>query len=298
MSTIKSSTTLTTAYSVEADTTGALVIQTGATPTTAVTVSSAQVVTLANALPVASGGTGATSNAAAPFALKGANSDITSLGGLTTALSLAQGGTAATSASAARTSLGLVIGTDVLAPSGSGASLTSLNASSISSGTLAVARLPTGTVLQVVSTTKTDTFSTTSTSFVDITGLAVTITPTSATSKIFIIVNAIGGSGGNAGSLCTFRLLRASTLINVGNATAGYNQASVGGMRVPLDTNASWLVPMSFLDSPATTSATTYKIQGTIESNTLRINTLGSDVANNQFSYRGASTITVMEIAA
>jgi len=125
MSTIKSSTTLTTAYSVEADTTGALVIQTGATPTTAVTVSSAQVVTLANALPVASGGTGATSNAAAPFALKGANSDITSLTGLTTALSLAQGGTAATSASAARTSLGLVIGTDVLAPNGSAASLTS-----------------------------------------------------------------------------------------------------------------------------------------------------------------------------
>jgi hypothetical protein len=62
MSTIKSSTTLTTAYSVEADTTGALVIQTGATPTTAVTVSSAQVVTLANALPVASGGTGATTS--------------------------------------------------------------------------------------------------------------------------------------------------------------------------------------------------------------------------------------------
>jgi len=71
MSTIKSSTTLTTAYSVEADTTGALVIQTGATPTTAVTVSSAQVVTLANALPVASGGTGVTTatagfNALAP----------------------------------------------------------------------------------------------------------------------------------------------------------------------------------------------------------------------------------------
>jgi hypothetical protein len=60
MSTIKSSTTLTTAYSVEADTTGALVIQTGATPTTAVTVSSAQVVTLTNALAEASGGTGTT----------------------------------------------------------------------------------------------------------------------------------------------------------------------------------------------------------------------------------------------
>jgi len=49
------------------------------------------------------------------FAASGANSDITSLSGLTTPLSLSQGGTAATSASAARTSLGLVIGTNVQA---------------------------------------------------------------------------------------------------------------------------------------------------------------------------------------
>jgi hypothetical protein len=56
MSTIKSSTTTTTAYSVEADTTGALVIQTGATPTTAVTISTGQVATFAQApvLPAAS----------------------------------------------------------------------------------------------------------------------------------------------------------------------------------------------------------------------------------------------------
>ena len=52
--------------------------------------------TLGTALPVASGGTGVTSSAAAPFALKGANSDITSLTGLTTALSVNQGGTGAT----------------------------------------------------------------------------------------------------------------------------------------------------------------------------------------------------------
>ena len=48
MTTIKSSTTATTAYQVVADTTGALVIQTGVTPTTAVTISAAQVVTFAN----------------------------------------------------------------------------------------------------------------------------------------------------------------------------------------------------------------------------------------------------------
>jgi hypothetical protein len=51
--------------------------------------------TLGTALPVASGGTGATSSATAPFALKGANSDITSLTGLTTPLSVGQGGTGA-----------------------------------------------------------------------------------------------------------------------------------------------------------------------------------------------------------
>lgn len=75
--------------------------------------------TLGSALPVASGGTGATTAAGARTALSaavlGANSDITSLTGLTTPLSIAQGGTASTSASTARTALGLVIGTDVQA---------------------------------------------------------------------------------------------------------------------------------------------------------------------------------------
>ena len=81
------------------DSSGVLALQTN--ETTAISISTGQVVTLTNALPVASGGTGATSNAAAPFALKGANSDITSLTGLTTALSPAQGGTGATSDAAA-----------------------------------------------------------------------------------------------------------------------------------------------------------------------------------------------------
>lgn len=80
-------------------------------------------------LAVADGGTGASTAANArtnlSAAASGANSDITSITGLTTALTVAQGGTAATTAAGARTSLGLVIGTDVLAPTGSAASLTS-----------------------------------------------------------------------------------------------------------------------------------------------------------------------------
>jgi hypothetical protein len=70
---------------------------TGLTPSTA----TSGVITVAGTLAVANGGTGATTNAGAPFALKGANSDITSLTGLTTALSVAQGGTGATSTGAA-----------------------------------------------------------------------------------------------------------------------------------------------------------------------------------------------------
>jgi len=56
-------------------------------------VSNGSVYTQTTPVGVAFGGTGATSNAAAPFALKGANSDITALSGLTTPLSVAQGGT-------------------------------------------------------------------------------------------------------------------------------------------------------------------------------------------------------------
>jgi hypothetical protein len=70
-------------------------------------------------IPIANGGTGATTASAARSALSaavlGANNDITSLTGLTTPLSIAQGGTAANTASAARTALGLAIGTDVQA---------------------------------------------------------------------------------------------------------------------------------------------------------------------------------------
>ncbi len=59
------------------------------------------VITPSGVVPVANGGTGASTSATAPFALKGANSDITSLTGLTTALSVGQGGTGATTAAAA-----------------------------------------------------------------------------------------------------------------------------------------------------------------------------------------------------
>lgn len=69
---------------------------------------------------------------------------VTMSDGTSAPVTVAQGGTGANTASAARTALGVAIGTDVLAPNGSGANLTSLNASSVSSGTLGVANGGTG----------------------------------------------------------------------------------------------------------------------------------------------------------
>jgi hypothetical protein len=83
------------------------------------------------------------------------------------------------------------------------------SASNITSGTLPKAQLPTGSVLQVVSTTKTDTFSTSSTSYTDLTGLSVSITPTSATSKVLVFYTV----NGKQTTTPSMRLVRNSTAI-------------------------------------------------------------------------------------
>ena len=71
---------------------------------------------------------------------------------------------------------------------------------------------PAGHVLQVVSTTKTDFFSTTSTTYVDVTGLSATITPSSTSSKILVSVT--GASSGSADNSFGYAvLLRDSTQI-------------------------------------------------------------------------------------
>jgi hypothetical protein len=154
-----------------------------------------------------------------------------------------------------------------------------------------------GKLLQVVSTTKTDTFSTNSTSFTDITGLSVTITPTSATSKIMVLVSlqASGESGSNSSGS---RLMRDSTAIFIGDAASSRERASVdviggsGGNRV-----GSSQAPM-ILDAPATTSALTYKVQiKSLTAGNSYVNR-GSADTDDSGHQRTASSITVMEIGA
>ena len=182
--------------------------------------------------------------------------------------------------------------------------IATVNANTITSGSiplaqipkLSVAKMPTGSILQVVSTTKTDTFTTTSTSFTDITGLSVTITPTSATSNVFVMYN-FQASATSAEYTAGFRLVRDSTAICLGVAASNRFAATSYNRSVSSVADQSWAMAMNFLDSPATTSATTYKVQaregsgGTVA--------VGRTVGDSDSSViaRFPSTITVMEIA-
>ena len=156
---------------------------------------------------------------------------------------------------------------------------------------------PIGKVLQVKSTTKTDTFASTSTSFTDVTGLSVSITPTSTSSKIFI-TGSIFASAGTQTNNAFFRLLRDTTVINIGDSS-GSRTSAMGVAQSANDNNNGQHVPIAFLDTPSSTSSTTYKIQTVTNNgsaNTCVNRTFGDVDAN--YSLRGTSTITVMEIGA
>ena len=151
-----------------------------------------------------------------------------------------------------------------------------------------------GKVLQVISTIKTDTFSQAATaSLTDITGLSVTITPSATASKVFVIAH-IGVSDVSAGSGLGFALVRASTKIGAGDTAGSRNAVIAGGIYDPERANP---VAFSFLDSPSTTSATTYKIQMYNNNATGYVNRTHTDTDVAAYP-RGSSTITVWEIGA
>ena len=148
-------------------------------------------------------------------------------------------------------------------------------------------------VVQVKSTAKTDTFTTSSATFTDITGLSVSITPTSASNKILVIATYHDNYTSNENGFT--RLMRDSTAIAVGDAAGTRPQCTAmtrGISDSDLQTNG-----VAFLDSPATTSATTYKVQAQCSSSahTYFLNRTNND-SDGASRGRSASTITVMEV--
>lgn len=153
-----------------------------------------------------------------------------------------------------------------------------------------------GKIAQVVSTAKTDTFTTTSSTFTDVTGLSVSITPIATSSKVLVMFSVTGnGNSGNAGMM--IRLVRGSTAIAVGDAAGSRTQATIGNIELVGPNSMS--NSMDFLDSPNTTSSTTYKIQirSNVNGQTVFVNRSTTDTDAATFA-RTVSTITVMEVLA
>lgn len=149
--------------------------------------------------------------------------------------------------------------------------------SAIVSGYVPYTNLPAGSVLQVVSVSTQTSTSTVSTTFTS-TGLSATITPKFNTSKILVLYNGAFYNA-NSGQAAVETLYRNSTNL----LTLGFNQQppNENGLVMPASLN--------YLDSPATTSATTYAIYFKIGSSAAAIyQTISGELA----------TLTLMEIVA
>ena len=151
-----------------------------------------------------------------------------------------------------------------------------------------------GNVLQVVSTTKTDTFSSSSSSWTDITGLSVSITPSSTSSKVLVMYSIV--TSVNTSQFPILRLVRGSTAIASGDSYAsselGTTSAWSGG-----GVNYTHVQSTQYLDSPSTTSATTYKAQIIATASQAHYINRNLRDDGNYYEPRTVSSITVMEIA-
>ena len=158
--------------------------------------------------------------------------------------------------------------------------------------------LVTGKIGQVLSATKTDAFTTTSTSYTDITGITINITPAATSSKVLVTFS-VTASTDTADRVFGFQLVRGSTAIGAGGSSGSRSVGTVAGAVETKNTKMN-SYSMNFLDSPSSTSALTYKLQTKAQtggSNTVRINSNGGDQDAN-YNFRTISTITVMEVLA
>ena len=152
-----------------------------------------------------------------------------------------------------------------------------------------------GRILQVKQTVKLDTFTTTSTSDVDVTGLSVAITPSSSSNKILVTVSiALGQQSANF----TYAILKRGST-QIGEADGANNRLRPTLMQYDGNEGVVRTTTFNFLDTPNTTSATTYKIaMRCATAGTSYVNRSHRDTDGVNNDPRVSSTITVMEIAA
>ena len=184
-----------------------------------------------------------------------------------------------------------ILKVDKIVDSGSNVLATSSGSGhTIASGAI----FPPGHVLNVVSVMKSDSFTQNpSSAWIDITGFSVTITPKNTSSKILVMTH-IQGGGVTGVNSAHFRVLRGATAIGVGDQEGSNRErASSTGMH-----HDAWTIASSsftFLDTPASVSLLTYKVQ-VFSNNTVWINR-GQSHADDATTTTNTSTITLMEIA-
>jgi len=146
-----------------------------------------------------------------------------------------------------------------------------------------------GGIIQVKHLTKTDSFSTQSTSLVDITGFTLSITPKFNTSKIMVIASGYISSQGNDHGVHLFfyRTRSGQSDVEIGRS---YNQKN----NVQSQTGGTFIIQM--LDSPATTSAVTY--MGRLKSDASQHNARIGAGGNGGETNIPDSVITLMEVSA
>ena len=152
-----------------------------------------------------------------------------------------------------------------------------------------------GKILQIVQATSDSKVSTTSSSYVD-TPLSQAITPTATSSKILIRFK-ISASTNNGTNLIAFQIVRGSTAIGNGSQGSSRRFCHSAFRGQFSDSHPHAVISGEFLDSPSTTSATTYKIQFQVDGATGFINRDNTD--NDGVNYPSPlSTLTLMEVSA
>jgi hypothetical protein len=157
-----------------------------------------------------------------------------------------------------------------------------------------------GNVIQVVSTTKTDTFSSTSGTFTEVTGLNASITPLSTSSKILVSCSVAVGynNDGTATRRGGMSLFRGGTNLLVPDSPS--SRSPTFGWATELSSNEAYdIYTYQFLDSPNTTSSTNYNVRvinAGAGASTIFVNRSETD-GDSGITGRAVSTITLMEIA-
>jgi hypothetical protein len=188
-----------------------------------------------------------------------------------------------------------------LSPNSSGllpdANLAAIAASKLT-GQVPDANAPSESVIQVVQTVMTTTAQISGSTWNDVTPLTTTITPSSSTSRILIMssIDYACGVGYRAG----FKIMRGGSDILLGDSAGSRIRATKLGRFWDSSNQMTHPAYITYLDSPATTSAVTYRFYLSAEHDTggtIYVNRTVADADSAQH-YRGTSTVILMEIRA